>query len=125
VKHAAAAIVLGWLCPGGGHFYLGRTGKGFTFLGCLVALFLMGVAMDARLQMYFGFEDPLALLRSSAQMAIGLPYFAARTLGFGVGQPELVKSVTHEYGSTFTEVAGLLNILVMLDAYDTAFGRKP
>ena len=33
-------------------------------------------------------------------------------------------SVTHEYGNTFTEVGGLLNILVILDAYDTAVGRK-
>jgi hypothetical protein len=35
-----------------------------------------------------------------------------------------VKSVTFEYGNTFTAVAGLLNILVVLDAYDTALGRK-
>jgi uncharacterized protein DUF6677 len=32
--------------------------------------------------------------------------------------------VTFEYGNTFTAVAGLLNILVILDAYDTALGRK-
>ena len=31
---------------------------------------------------------------------------------------------THEYGNTFTEVGGLLNILVILDAYDIAVGRK-
>ena len=33
--------------------------------------------------------------------------------------------MTYEYGNTFTAVAGLLNILVILDAYDTARGRKP
>jgi hypothetical protein len=31
---------------------------------------------------------------------------------------------TYEYGNTFLIVAGLLNFLVMLDAYDIAVGRK-
>ena len=36
----------------------------------------------------------------------------------------LITRNTFEYGSTFTEVAGLLNILVALDAFDLAAGRK-
>jgi len=88
---------------------------------CLGALFLLGVSMDSRLQLYLGFEDPLALLFSLAQMAMGLPYFAARALGFEAGK---VTSVSYEYGNTFTAVAGLLNILVILDALDTARGYK-
>jgi hypothetical protein len=116
------ACLFAWLLPGAGHFYLRRTGKGLVFLLALGTLFVLGVAMDARLQMYVGLEDPLSLLRSLAQMAIGLPYFAARALGFEAGQ---VTSVTHEYGNTFTEVGGLLNVLIVLDAYDTALGRKP
>ena len=54
-------------------------------------------------------------------MALAGPYLAARYLGFSEGQ---VTAVTYEYGTTFTAVAGLLNILVILDAYDTAVGRK-
>ena len=118
---AVPACLLAWLLPGAGHLFLRRTGKGLLFLGAIGALFVMGVAMDARLQMYIGFDDPLAFLRSLAQMALGAPYFVARALGFDAG---LVTSVTHEYGNTFTEVGGLLNILVILDAFDTAMGRK-
>ncbi len=33
-------------------------------------------------------------------------------------------SATYEYGNTFTAVAGLLNILVILDALDIARGYK-
>ena len=119
---AVPACLLAWLLPGAGHLYLRRTGKGLILLGAILALFLLGVAQDARLQPYLGFDDPLAMLRSLAQMAMGLPYFIARMLGFEAGQ---VVSVTHEYGNTFTEVGGLLNILVILDAFDTAMGRKP
>jgi hypothetical protein len=110
-----------WLIPGAGHLYLGRTSRGVVFLGAILALFLLGVAMDSRLQLYLGFEDPLALLFSLAQMAVGLPYFVARALGFEVGN---VRSITYEYGNTFTAVGGLLNILVILDAHDVALGRK-
>jgi hypothetical protein len=118
---AIPACLLAWLLPGAGHLYLGRTAKGLVLLGAIGALFVLGVHMDARLKPYVGLEDPLAFLRSVAQMAIGLPYFMARALGFEAGD---VTSVTHEYGNTFTEVGGLLNILVLLDAWDTALGRK-
>lgn len=119
---AAPACILGWLVPGAGHVLLGRVGRGLFLGAALLALFVLGIAMDARLQMYLGFDDPLSFLRSLAQMAIGLPYFVARGLGFEAGS---VKAVTHEYGNTFTEVSGLLNVLVILDAHDIAVGRKP
>jgi hypothetical protein len=115
------ACLLAWVLPGAGHLYLGRRGKGLLFFGAIGALFVLGVAMKSRLQLYLGLEDPLALLFSIAQMAIGAPYFLARVLGFEAGQ---VTAVTYEYGNTFTAVAGLLNILVILDAHDTAVGRK-
>jgi hypothetical protein len=42
-------------------------------------------------------------------------------LGAGVGD---VTAATSEYGSTYLIVAGLLNVLVMLDAFDIGQGRK-
>jgi uncharacterized protein DUF6677 len=33
-------------------------------------------------------------------------------------------AITYEYGNTFVIVAGLLNMLVALDAFDIAKGRK-
>jgi len=124
---AAAAskpvCLLAYLVPGLGHFYLRRWHKGLVFLGAILTLFALGVVMDARLVKPQGWGDPLAVLRWIAQMAMGLPYFITHGLGFGI-EENLVKSVTHEYGSTFTEAAGLLNVLVILDAYDIAVGRK-
>jgi hypothetical protein len=118
---ALPACVLGLLVPGAGHLYLGRRGKGLLLLAAIGALFVLGLGMDARLQFYVGLDDPLAFLRSIAQTAIGLPYVLARLLG-AEGR---VTAVMHEYGNTFTEVAGLLNVLVVLDAHDIAVGRKP
>lgn len=116
-----AAGLLAWIWPGLGHLYLGRRGKGLVLMASILALFVMGVMMDSRLQLHLGLEDPLALLFSAAQMGIGAPYVMARLLGFEAG---LVTSPTYEYGNTFTAVAGLLNILVVLDALDTARGVR-
>ena len=121
-SRTVAAGLLAWVWPGLGHLYLRRRGRGLFLMAAILALFALGVAMDSRLQLHLGLEDPLALLFSAAQMAIGAPYFLARSLGFEAG---LVTSPTYEYGNTFTAVAGLLNILVILDALDIARGYKP
>ncbi len=124
VSRAIPLLVLAWLVPGAGHLFLRRSAKGLIFLGAIGALFVLGLAMDSRLAVTLTFDDVLASLFSLAQMALGGPYLLARALGLGA-DPEAVKAVTFEYGNTFTAVAGLLNILVVLDAWDTALGRKP
>lgn len=116
------AGLLAWLLPGAGHLYLGRTRKGLVFLGAIGALFALGVWSDARLQLHLGLDDIMASIVSLSQLATGLPYMAARLLGFETGRPT---SLTFEYGVTYTATAGLLNILVILDACDTARGLKP
>ena len=124
-SRAFAAALLAWVFPGLGHLFLGRRGKGLVLLGCIVALFVLGVGMDSRLAVNSGLEDPLALLFSLAQVGVGAPYVLARYLGFGGrGRRLRVKSPSYEYGNTFTAVAGLLNVLVILDALDTARGVR-
>lgn len=83
-------------------------------------MFAMGLWLEGRL---FPFEpaQPLALLAAFANLGAGLPYVAASLLGLGRGA---VTAVSYEYGNTFLIVAGLLNMLVVLDAYDVAVGRK-
>jgi hypothetical protein len=120
-SRTVAAGLLAWVWPGLGHLYLGRYGKGLVLMGSILALFALGVGMDSGLQLHLGLEDPLAVLFSAAQMGIGAPYVLARLMGYEAG---LVKSATYEYGNTFTAVAGLLNILVLLDALDTARGIR-
>ena len=66
-------------------------------------------------------SDPLVALAALADFGIGLPYFVASGLGYGAGD---VRAVTYEYGNAFLIVAGLLNLLVVIDAYDIALGRK-
>ena len=109
-----------WIVPGAGHLWLGRRQKGLTFLVALPLMFAIGLALAGRL-FPFQVADLLVCLEALAELGIGLPYFAASALGFGAGE---VRTVTYEYGNAFLIVAGLLNLLVVIDAYDVARGRK-
>ncbi len=54
-------------------------------------------------------------------MGVGAPYFVAR-YGFGYeGKPE---AQGYEYGTVFLLSAGLMNLLLVLDVWDLACGRK-
>ena len=109
-----------WLIPGAGHLWSGQRFKGLVFLVVLPAMFATGLALQGRL---FPFElhQPLVALAAVADLGIGVPYFIAKAMGAGAGR---VIAITYEYGNAFVIVAGLLNMLVVLDAFDIAQGRK-
>jgi hypothetical protein len=123
VPHQSPSHVLvcaaAWAIPGAGHLWLHRR-KGLIFFVALPLMFAMGIALKGRI---FPFEltQPLVALAALANLGIGVPYFIARALGYGSGD---VIAVTYEYGNTFLIVAGLLNALVVIDAFDISMGRK-
>jgi len=109
-----------WAVPGAGHLWLGRRSKGLIFLVALPLMFAIGLALQGRL-FPFDLSEWLVGLAAIADLGIGVPYFVARALGYGGGD---VRAVTYEYGNAFLIVAGLLNLLVVIDACDVALGRK-
>ncbi len=109
-----------WLVPGAGHWWLGRRQKAAVFFLALLVMFIVGLMLEGRI---FPFEpsEPLVFLEAVADIGVGGPWMVARLMDQGAGT---VTAVTYEYGNTFLIVAGLLNFLVILDAYDIAMGRK-
>ncbi len=114
------ACSLAWLIPGGGHLFLKRWKRGLTFLGVVLGLFGYGLTMDGRL---FGLTPGFfGLLKLIAGLALGLPYFAGQFLSLGQGN---ITALGYEYGNTYLYTAGLLNMLLVVDTFDIARGRKP
>ncbi|MCI0414681.1 hypothetical protein L0222_18035 [bacterium] len=137
--YISVLVLLGWMIPGAAHLLLKRPKRAITFFLCIVILFYWGLNLGARIWHYEP-QQPLTFFAMVSQTGVGTPYFTARTIAsyarnhssfslysfanrfrFGEGN---IESVTFEYGNTFTWVAGLLNFLVILDAYDIAHKRK-
>lgn len=112
--------VLAWAVPGLGHAAAGRLRRGLLFAFVVLSLFVGGIALHGKV--YRPVQgDPLTYLAAVGAAGVGLPYVAAHSLGYSFGD---IRSQSFEYGNTFTLVAGLLNLLVVLDAYDVAAGRR-
>jgi len=120
VLRVLVTCVLAWAVPGLGHVSVGRVVRGSIFGLVILSLFVGGIALDGKV--YRPEQGmPLSYLAAFGGAGVGLPYVLAHAAGYGRGD---LTSPTFDYGNTFTLVAGLLNLLVVLDAYDVAAGRR-
>jgi hypothetical protein len=89
-------------------------------------MFLLGLGLGGHLFSVSssdqGFSALLQLLPMIANVGSGALYIVCWL--FNVGFAENAQRLTYEYGNTFLLVAGLLNYLSTLDAFDLAAGRK-
>ena len=112
-------LIAGWLVPGAGHFLLRKWGRGALLALSIIAMFVLGVAMDGKL--YSGAKDILDLLGMVGDLGNGLMFFISRAMGLGA-DPE--RFTTADYGTKFIVVAGLLNVIAAVDAHNLRTGRK-
>ena len=111
----------GWFIPGLSHMLLGKWIRGLIFATCVILMFVLGLGMHGKL-FSLVFEEPLQIFAFIANVGVGVPYLLAERMNLGVGT---MTATTYDYGTTYLWVAGLLNYLIILDAFDIAQGRKP
>lgn len=118
-RRSITAAILAFAFPGAGHFYLGRRPRAAIFCAVVLFLFVSGILLDGKLYT----AEPgrlLTFLATLGTMGSGAIYFVARAFGpFGD-----VASITYEYGTTFMLTAGLMNLLLVFDAWDIGDNRK-
>lgn len=120
VGNPVLAMVLAWLVPGLGHFYLGRRGRALLFFLIIVVCLWVGCSLQGNLYRPLP-GQPLTLLATLGAMGMGIPYFALR---YGLGYAGDIVGAGYEYGTAFLLTAGLMNWLLMLDAWDISRGKK-
>jgi hypothetical protein len=114
---------LSWLIPGLGHLLQGRVLRGALSCATIVLMFVLGVAVGGHI---YGLRESNEGLLSSlfglCDMGSGVLYLVSGFAGLAVN--ERPERATSEYGSVFLMVAGLLNLILALDAFDIRAGRK-
>jgi hypothetical protein len=119
-RRAALAAVLAFVFPGLGHLYLARKGRAAVFALVVLTGVTMGVVLQGNLYTPVP-GHPLTYLATLGCMGMGLPYFVLRYLMHYAGD---VTSAGFDYGTAFLLGAGLMNLLLVLDAWDVGSGRK-
>ncbi len=120
--------VAAWLVPGAGHVMVQRWHRALLMGGSVWLAFILGLAMGGHmfdLSTGQGSSPLLQVPPMIANLGSGALYLCCWLIGFGFADdPAHAARATYEYGNTFLLIAGLLNYLVMLDAFDIAAGRK-
>jgi len=113
-RSPANAVLLGFLVPGLGHWFVGRKLRGALIFTLLVGLFTVGTLLgdganlDRERHFYYW----------GGQFLLGLPAILAELVH---GHPLITRDIRYvDAGLVFGSVAGLLNILAMTDAYACA-----
>ncbi|HHN75410.1 MAG TPA: hypothetical protein ENK10_09305 [Acidobacteria bacterium] len=137
------AGVLTWLLPGLGHWYLGRRLRAVAFFALIGVAFGMGLACDGNLAVVDDLRAPvLTKLQVLADLALGPIEPMTRKVIYGElvyrnprpGNTHLPPALEQRrqrsmrrwslYGSSYLLAAGLMNILLIFDAWDIGIGRK-
>jgi hypothetical protein len=120
IEMTFAACIAGALIPGFGHALLRKWDRAIVFFACISLMFLTGIHLNGRL---FApkFGDIFSTMKFLADAGLGLLYWIPRHVKMGVGEP---RAYTYDYANIFLYVAGLLNMLVIVDVFDIAMGRK-
>lgn len=118
---SVVAPAIGWLIPGAGHLIQKRWVRGVLLMTSIVAMFLIGLALQGRIYKPNG-GDILDMLGFVGNIGAGGLYIVTRTMDWGQGA---IAHATADYGTKFLIVAGLLNFIAVADAYHIAIGKKP
>jgi hypothetical protein len=113
-------LLVAWLVPGIGHVLLRQRGRGMLLALGILGLFILGLTLRGGMYAPLA-SEPLTYLGAAGTLGVGAGYFVAEYAGLAAGEPT---ERGFEYGRTFTLLAGLLNILALLDVYDLGVGRK-
>ncbi|HEX7285007.1 MAG TPA: DUF6677 family protein [Candidatus Angelobacter sp.] len=114
------APALGWLVPGAGHLIQKRWIRGLLLMVSVVAMFSFGLAMDGKIYKP-NTGDLLDILGFVGDLGGGALYILGRVFDWGAAT---ITTATSDYGTKYIVVAGLLNIMSVVDAYHIAIGKK-
>jgi hypothetical protein len=115
--HPAWFVVLAWLCPGLGHVAQGRRLRGAIVFALLVGLFVWGTWLAAGSNL----SRERHFYYWSGQFLVGLPSLITELLS---GRPPVTRELAWgDVGLLYACMAGLLNVLAMLDVYAVAERR--
>jgi hypothetical protein len=117
---SVVAPAIAWLVPGAGHLVQKRWTRGLLLMAAVLAMFILGLLMQGKVYSP-NTGDILDILGFIGDVGAGGLYIATKALDIGEGA---IHRAVADYGTKFIIVAGLLNIIAVVDAYHISIGKK-
>ena len=146
IRRGLLAGFVGWLVPGAGHLLLGRRRRAAVFFVLVALSATLGVVFAGNLAVADPRAPVLTRLQVAADLALGPAEPILRTAlygapvysRYGIESGRLSREARaalekrerrffrrwSQYGTVYLLAACLMNLLVILDAWDIAIGRK-
>ena len=128
VVRVPLAGLLAWLVPGLGHLFIGERARGLIYMVTIAVTFWGGVAIGGVCDTVNPQERTAWFMAQSCTGVHALAtHFWGKRIGRGENAPPETKAhwQSAETAVVYSGVAGLLNILVILDALARADLRSP
>ena len=126
-KDPGQALLLAWLLPGAGHWFIGLRGRAMLYGAAVIGLFVAGLAMGGLVTAsVYGhkwafllqvFDGPLALVSAAAYHQAQQAVAGASAAAWVKGLVSPAPSPVTDLGMTFTLVSAAFNVLVLADAF--------
>ncbi|HET9402213.1 MAG TPA: DUF6677 family protein [Candidatus Acidoferrales bacterium] len=123
VKRGLLALIvaaIGWAIPGAGHLVLRRWGRAAVGFAAVALLAVVGMKMRGNVFPYHG-NEPFDVLGFVADASSGVFYLLTKTVE--AAGPD-VAHASGDYGTRMIAAAGILNLLLLIDASEIASGQK-
>lgn len=138
LRNRELAAVLAWLLPGAGHFYQRRYLKSAIFFIAIMSTFGLGMLVGGGRCVYASWNQVEKRWQYALQAGIGMPALPAAYQAYRISKGQLPAwggfmappaslgvlsdwnaetSSGFDMGTLYTMIAGLLNILVIFDAW--------
>jgi len=126
-KDPGKALLLAWLLPGAGHWFIGLRTRAVLFGAAVIGILAAGIAMGglATVSVYGHkwafllqvFDGPLALAAAVGQHLAQKAVTAGTATAWLKSLASPAPSPITDLGMTFTLVSAAFNVLVMADAF--------
>ncbi|MFO0925202.1 MAG: DUF6677 family protein [Pirellulales bacterium] len=138
LRRPEVAAFLAWLIPGAGHYYQRRYGKAALYATSILSLYLIGMFLGQGRVVYWSWTAEDQRWHFICQAGVGAPAIPAMIEGYRANRNlrplmngfmrrpgdlrtldtwHLTSAHGFDLGTLYTMVAGILNILVIFDAY--------
>lgn len=113
-----------WVVPGLGHLLMGKKARAALFFASVATLFWLGVILKGHFTYANDPVESFALFKFVSHLSAGFHFAVTLLTGVNADAYAMKARFSNEIGATCLYLAGIINLLCVLDAIAIRRGKK-